>query len=570
MVDTFHFIRPLWLVALIPWLGLCYACLLRRVAPGNWSRVCDPALLPHILETVHPGNRRLLAAMLALGGTLAIIALAGPAWQRAPQPTFRDESPLVIVLDLSASMYADDLGPDRISRVRFGLADLLKDRDAGRAGATGLVVFAGEAFTVTPLTDDTDTILAMLPALAPDLMPVPGSRPDLGILQALALLDSSIAPGNVLLIGDDAGAQRDIDAAQTLRAKGHRLNVLAVGTAGGAPVPLPDGSGFLRDGNGRVIVPRLDPAEMRTLADRGDGVFAAMTTEDFDLRGLGEQLHGSGNPQNAALMERETDAWREEGPWLVLALLPLAALLFRRGYLLLLVMTIAPLSESHAADWQSLWQRPDQRAESLYKNGDKKAAAQLFRDPRWRAAAAHEIGDYESALSDLAEIDDPDSLYNKGNSLARLGRFEEAIAAYDAVLAQEPQHEDARFNRELLIEQQQQEQQQQEQGEEAQQEDDQSQQQNDQSQPDEPEPSDSGERSENASDQEPREGEQEDQQQPRQQKAEQDNEEIDEEAQASEQWLRSIPDDPGGLLRRKFYYQSRQREKRSMEGEKTW
>ena len=150
-MDAFHFIRPLWLLALIPWLGLCYACLRRQAVPGNWSRVCDPALLPHILETVEPANRRLRAGLLALGGVLA-----GPAWKRAPQPTFRDESPLVIVLDLSASMYADDLSPDRISRVRFRLADLLRDRDAGRAGATALVVFAGDAFTVTPLTDCSD------------------------------------------------------------------------------------------------------------------------------------------------------------------------------------------------------------------------------------------------------------------------------------------------------------------------------------------------------------------------------------------------------------------------------
>ncbi len=569
-MDAFHFIRPLWLVALIPWLGLCYVCLLRQVSPGNWSRVVDPALLPHILETVHRGNRRLFAALIALGGTVAIIALAGPAWQRAPQPTFRDESPLVIALDLSASMYTDDLSPDRISRVRFGLADLLKDRDAGRAGVTGLVVFAGDAFTVTPLTDDTDTILAMLPALAPDLMPVPGSRPDLAILQALELLDSSNAPGNLLLVSDDAGDQRDIDAAQTLRANGHRLSVLAVGTASGAPIPLPDGSGFVRDGNGRVVVPRMDLAGMRRLADRGDGIFAAMSAEDFDLRSLGEQLRGSGNPQDAAAMERETDAWREEGPWLILALLPLAALLFRRGYLLLLVLTIAPLAESHAASLKSLWQSPDQRAEALYNEGEKEAAARLFQDPRWRAAAAHEIGDYESAIADLEELDDPGSLYNKGNSLARLGRFADAIAAYDAVLAQQPEHDDARFNRELLMEQQEQQQQEQDQGEESQQQDDQSQQQNDESQANQPEPSDSEEQAQDSPDQDPRESEEEAQQQPQQQQAEQENEEIDEEAQASEQWLRSIPDDPGGLLRRKFYYQSRQREKRNMDGEKTW
>ena len=191
---------------------------------------------------------------------------------------------------------------------------------------------------------------------------------------------------------DDAGDERDIDAAETLRTKGHRLSVLAVGTASGAPVPLPDGSGFLRDGNGRVIVPRMNPAGMRGLADLGDGMFVAMTTEGLELQTLSEYLRGSGSPLDAAAMERETDAWQEEGPWLILILLPLAALMFRRGYLLLIFVMVAPVTESHAADWKSLWQRADQQAEALYKDGDKEAAASLFKDPKWRAAAAHDLG----------------------------------------------------------------------------------------------------------------------------------------------------------------------------------
>jgi len=316
---------------------------------------------------------------------------------------------------------------------------------------------------------------------------------------------------------------------------------------------------------------------LRRLADIGDGIFIAMTSGDLDLKRLGEELQGDAGPREAAKQERETDTWREEGPWIVLGLLPFAALLFRRGYLVVFLVLFLPAPQSRAADWQSLWKRPDQRAEELYRSGDAAAAAQMFEDPRWRAAAEHEIGEYESAISDLEGFTDPDSLYNKGNALARLGRYDEAIAAYESALEQAPDHEDARYNRDLLLEQQkQQQQEQQSEGDESEQDREPSDEQTGQSAPDESDPSERGQpdQSEPSPDpsQQPDSGddEQDANQQPEQMPPEQTDESIDEEAQASEQWLRSIPDDPGGLLRRKFYYQSRQRERRNTDSEKKW
>jgi Ca-activated chloride channel family protein len=150
---------------------------------------------------------------------------------------------------------------------------------------------------------------------------------------------------------------------------------------------------------------------------------------------------------------------------LLLVLLPLAALAFRRGWIspLLLVLLVVPAPRQAAAmSWSDLWLRPDQRAAQLFEQGKTQAAADTFHDPDWRAAAAYRAGDYDRALQSLQGIDNPNTDYNRGNTFARLGQYQDAIDAYDQALATDPDDPDAKYNRELvqrLLDQQQQQQQ---------------------------------------------------------------------------------------------------------------
>ncbi|HKK01162.1 MAG TPA: VWA domain-containing protein, partial [Desulfuromonadales bacterium] len=199
-LSAFHFLRPYALLALPP-VGLLLFLLARRRGRHNpWRSVCDPQLLPHILSGSISGRHRPAWFAAALGALLGILALAGPTWQRLPQPAYLNQSGLVIVLDLNASMNAADLEPSRLARARYKIADILRSRHEGE---TGLVVYSGDAFTVTPMTDDTNTIYSQLSVLNPGLMPSRGNRADLGLARAASLLkQAGLRHGEILLVAD--------------------------------------------------------------------------------------------------------------------------------------------------------------------------------------------------------------------------------------------------------------------------------------------------------------------------------------------------------------------------------
>ena len=470
MPADFHFLHPLWLLALLP-LGLLLAMLVRgRGGAGAWQRVIEPQLLAALTVGSAGRPRRWPLVLLGLGWLLAVLALADPTFERVSVPAFRDAAARVAVLDVSQSMLADDLSPSRLERARFKVQDILRRADPGQAGGqVGLVVFAGDAFTVSPLTDDADTIRGMLEALSPEIMPAQGSRPDLGIVQALELLrQAGVRDGEVVLLTDDAGGARARSAATDLRRAGHRLAVIGVGTEEGAAVP------GARTSRGAVIA-RLDPGALRSLARSGGGEYARITVDDSDLRQVlrGDtrtRIRDSDKPQ-------EAEIWKELGPWVALALAPLAAFGFRRGWLLLPVLLALHLgavvptpvwaqpagapaapSAGGALDghwrqgWRDLWQRRDQQAAGALARGAVDRALEVAKDPARAGAASYRLGDFDAAAQAFAGGDSADHHYNRGNALARGGQLEDALAAYDAALAQDPDMADARYNRQQVEE----------------------------------------------------------------------------------------------------------------------
>jgi len=593
MPADLHFLRPEWLWAIPAVIVGAILLARRQLGPGSWQKVVDPALAPHVLSGSSNRKSDLRWWLLGIGGVVAALSLAGPAWERIEQPVFRSDQALVVALDLSRSMDAQDVAPSRMLRARLKILDILERRASGQ---TALIVYSSNAFTVAPLTTDTDTIAALVNSLSTDIMPSRGSYPTAAIYKGQQLLEQAGAAfGEVLLITDGGSSPATERAARDLRDAGYTLSVLGVGTSEGAPIPKLSG-GFVTDQAGRIAVARLEERGLRELAMSGAGRYATLSSDGRDLDYL---MAGEVSARQASDDTLATDQWREEGPWLALLLLPLGALAFRRGWVVMLAFAIVPLSQpAEASLWDDLWLNKDQQAQRQLEAGNAADAAALFEDPEWRAVAEYEAGAYAQSAARFAEQEDLRNLYNLGNALARQGEFESAIDAYEQVLEADPENEDAAFNRDLVAQMmEQQESQQQNQGDNQESSDESG----GDSQESESDASSQNESSEGSSDSQSQSDEQnasaredemseedmralqeelqraaeEAEQQGQQQSPQLSEEQLEalrreqEQQQAMEQWLRRIPNDPGGLLRRKFRYQY-QRMGRDQDGNNLW
>lgn len=222
----FHFLRPLWLLAFIPLAILFYWLVSYPTVLRVWEGVCDPHLLKQLLANTQQGKKRSIFAFLSMSAIFMIIALAGPTWTRLPVPTYKMVKPKILILDMSESMLANDLPPDRLSRAKFKLHDLLEPKDAGQYG---LIVYSGEPFVVSPLTEDSQTIDALLSSLTPDVMPVEGQKLDSALEEARKLFDQSgFHQGDILVLTSTPPSEEAISTASTVASAGFKISILPV------------------------------------------------------------------------------------------------------------------------------------------------------------------------------------------------------------------------------------------------------------------------------------------------------------------------------------------------------
>ncbi len=584
--SEFHFLRPAFLWLLLPAALLLWRGLKSGGGQDGWQQSCDPELLQAMqVQTAQKGSRwQWLYWPAAL---IAVLAISGPAVRKVPVPVVQNQSALVLALDVSRSMLSDDIKPSRLQRAKFKIKDLLDQR---KDGQTALVVYAGDAFVVTPLTDDVETIAAMLEAIEPSIMPVKGTNTVTALEKSAELLkQSAVLKGEILLITDGISVSKTEDTLRQLSAENIKTHVMAVGTETGAPIPTP--RGFVKDLRGQIVIPKLDFSALQQAATLGSGYFTVLSSGD-DFAGMFDAAADLSENKDRSAEDQpfggEDDMGRQnyidDGPFLALLLLPMVALLYRRGLLLFLALgVVLPVEQSHALSWDELWLNKDQQAWKQLQNDQAAEAQKTALDPKIQAAAAYQNKQFKQA-ADLYQMqpNDLDRHYNQGNALAQSGDLEKALASYEQALTYDPNDEDTLYNKKIVEEalKQQQEQQQEQQGEQGDESDEnqsgeqQDSEQSEQEQSEQEQQQDSEEQKQQANKDEQSEAEQEEQQQ--QEQAEQQESEqqqpqqeaeltpeeqaLDaEEKQAMEQWLRRIKDDPGGLLRRKFLYQYHRR-----------
>jgi len=434
------------LLALIPTLFIFFALLKNKLNQGNWSAICDPALLPFVIQDRDVNHSHQSLSVGSVASLLIIIALAGPTWERLPSPVFRNDAALVIALDLSRSMDVTDITPSRLSRARFKIADILQQR---KDGQTALLVYAGDVFTVTPLTADNETIASQISALTTEIMPSQGSNTLLAIEKSVELLQQSgLQKGDILLVTDEVDFDSTIGTVQSLA--GYRLSILGVGTEEGAPIKDRQG-GFVKVAAGNIVIPRLNSQELSQLASEGNGLYIKMTPDDTDLETLLKQFNHAFETQNEQGSENNNwflEQWHEQGPWLLLLALPLAALSFRKGLLSFALICLLPMPEpGYAMEWKDLWSTQNQQAQQAFKQHNFQQAAEQYDNPQWKAAAHYKAGQFEQTIETLQNDTSANGLYNKANALAQTGKLPEALEAYEKSLTINPDNEDAKYNK---------------------------------------------------------------------------------------------------------------------------
>ena len=531
--------------------------------------ILPPAFHSALLSGGNGRESKLPWVALGVAWLLTILALLGPSWERVEQTSQKPADPLVVILELTPEMLATDVTPNRLEQARRKLFDLLENRSDAQ---TAIVVYAGSAHTLVPLSDDLSTSRNLLDALKPSLMPLAGHRADLAVNKALALLtQSALGDGRILLVGSSLTDLEREGIQQALDGKSTEFLMLGIGTAEGAPITQEDGS-FLKDDQGAILVPRLDESSLKAFVNGLDGRYRHGGLDDADLRALG-LLDGPRHLRNDGQTLR-LDTWADQGYWLLLPLLLLAACAGRRGWLFCLPLLFLFPQPSYAFDFEDLWLRPDQQGLHLLKKKRPAEAAQHFEDRQWQGVALYESGDYSGAAQRFAEGNDAHAHYNRGNALAKSGELEAALDAYEQALERQPDLRPAQTNKALVenllkqkntpapVEPDKTE------GDET-------------GTPQEPppgaatQPSNSGEPKSDAQTATP-DAEQSDTTTPRPGTNEVPGSELGDEQsttpplrpagdaidgeqrQALEQWLRKIPDDPGELLRRKFWYEQQQ------------
>lgn len=446
MIDLWpHWLRPLWLLV-VPLLGwLLFKLWHRRKRAGRWQLILPQAFHSVLLGGGTGSTSKLPWVALGLAWLLVVLALLGPSWQRLEETRQRPADPLVILLELTPQMLAEDSPPYRLEQARRKILDLLEHR---RDSQTALVVYAGSAHTLVPLSDDLGTTRNLLEAIDPSIMPQPGQRADLAVRKGLALLaQSGLGQGRLLLIGSALSPQEQQGIRQALGRRGPPLLMLGVGSADGAPVRQANGE-FLKDAQGGILVPRLDSTALRRFVSETGGRYRHARIDDLDLRGLG--LFDNPHTLRSDGQTLQLDSWADQGYWLLLPLLLLAACAGRRGWLFCLPLLLALPQPSQAFEFQDLWWRPDQRGQQLLEQQRPAEAARHFENPQWQGVALYQAGDFAAAAQAFAQGNDAAAHYNRGNALARAGELEAALDAYDQALEYQPDLQAALDNQALV------------------------------------------------------------------------------------------------------------------------
>ena len=437
---AFHFIRPLWLWALLPFLAMAYVALKPNRAQQDWKS----RLPEHLAIALNVGEKawrkKLPVKLWTVIALLAIVTAAGPTWQREAAPFGEDRSPVFMVLDLSESMLQKDIKPTRLARAKYKIQDLVTQNSAKK---TALIVYAGSAHLAVPLTKDTQVFTPILNALSPEVMPRSGKYPE----QALAVIEQQlneqaeqVHSATIVLVTDGVGSEvattyrgfiaRDDIAIQLL--------ILGVGNAQrGSDIPF-------------------DESSLKQLASSTGGDYKAISNDNTDINWLLRAIN-----QHIELNGESAQPWKDMSYPLVFIIMFIFLLWFRKGWTvhwcllpLIFAMQTQPVHASKEVaseeiagfHFLNLWMTQDQQAQWYFERGEYLQAAERFVSSKHKAQAYYLAEEFVLAKAFYLRVNSKQGMLGAANSLAQAREYVQARAMYRQILAQYPAFVAAKTN----------------------------------------------------------------------------------------------------------------------------
>jgi len=443
----FHFLRPAWVLLLIPWLFVFF--MLNKMESGKdmFGGIIAPHLLEHLrlsqFQNRWANPRNFTKALFFL----LLIILMGPSWRQQPSPLIQDDAALVIILDSSSSMTQRDIQPSRLQRAKQKVSDLLALRPDKQAA---LIVYAGSAHTVLTLTADQAILTQYLASIGPGIMPRPGKFPEYALPRVDEILRQSSSPASIVLITDGLGADSQKAFSDYFNARPHQLLVLGVGSI--------DEADNEEDG----IIP-LEQKALKALASSVGGRYIDLSVNHADVKRINRFIDS-----HYLVAEDSALPWLDSGYALVFPAMALFLMWFRRGWTISWLWLLAPVlllhnpTPGYAQDqarpnreshwFADLWLTGDQQGRLLLQRGRYHQAAARFDDPMWKGLAYYYGEEFMQAAEYFSRSDSDDALFNEANARAQARDYVRAVARYDRLLARTPNYPGAASNRDQVQE----------------------------------------------------------------------------------------------------------------------
>lgn len=326
----FRFSNPeyLYLLAAIP----CFILLLLLIRKHQRQRLKqfgNPSLLYQLMPDLSRRRPVMKAVLQLTAMTVGIFMIAGPQFGSKKEKAIRKGAEIMIALDVSNSMLAEDITPNRLEKSKQLISRLV---DRLTDDKVGLVVFAGEAFTQLPITSDYVSAKLFLNTLSPDLIQTQGTA----IGAAIDLCNRSFGPqgeaGRAIIVITDGENFEDnaVQSAKAAAEQGIKVHVVGMGDVQGVPIPLGNGRDFRKDREGNVVITKLNEAICRDIAAAGEGVYVRSDNANAALRVLSKELDNLTKADIEGTVYSEYDEQFQALVWMVLALLIIDVLLNER------------------------------------------------------------------------------------------------------------------------------------------------------------------------------------------------------------------------------------------------